>query len=205
MNIRIFSRDCPCNHVTDWGKQPIKYRTDVAMMGKLGFDIVVDKLSEPDLKFCQQAVTTYNAISNVIWHGDLFRLADPQQNDFASLMYVNTAQDTAVMFNYLTVNRYGSGTLSPIRLSGLQGDKKYKVEEINLYPETKSALHSDAVYSGNYLMTVRPEPGAEHTPHQRDPEINGCKVIWGLKKLMAYAYAVAIRFLKVHFQNYFTK
>jgi alpha-galactosidase len=29
------------NHVTNWGKQPIKFRTDVAMMGKLGFDIVV--------------------------------------------------------------------------------------------------------------------------------------------------------------------
>lgn len=25
------------NHVTDWGKQPVKFRTDVAMMGKLRF------------------------------------------------------------------------------------------------------------------------------------------------------------------------
>jgi alpha-galactosidase len=147
-----------CNHVTDWGKQPIKYRTDVAMMGKLGFDIVVDKLSENDLKFCQQAVSTYKSISNVIWHGDLFRLADPQQNNFASLLYVDTTQDTAIMFNYLTVNRYGSGTLSPIKLRGLQGDKKYKVEEINLYPDTKSAFRSVAVYSGNYLMTIGLNP-----------------------------------------------
>ncbi len=30
------------NHVTDWGKQPIKFRVDVASMGKLGFDIVAD-------------------------------------------------------------------------------------------------------------------------------------------------------------------
>lgn len=33
------------NHVTDWGKEPLKFRVDVAMMGKLGFDIVIDKLS----------------------------------------------------------------------------------------------------------------------------------------------------------------
>ena len=33
------------NHVTDWGKEPLKFRVDVAMMGKLGFDIVVNKLS----------------------------------------------------------------------------------------------------------------------------------------------------------------
>jgi len=29
------------NHVTNWGKEPIKFRVDVAMMGKLGFDIDV--------------------------------------------------------------------------------------------------------------------------------------------------------------------
>ncbi len=45
-------------HVTDWGKQPIKFRVDVAMMGKLGFDIVVDHLPENDLKFCQTAIHT---------------------------------------------------------------------------------------------------------------------------------------------------
>ncbi|WP_255430991.1 GH36 C-terminal domain-containing protein [Pedobacter sp. N36a] len=39
------------NHVTDWGKQPIKFRTDVVMMGKLGFDIVVSELAEKDLRF----------------------------------------------------------------------------------------------------------------------------------------------------------
>ncbi|MFD1002639.1 alpha-galactosidase, partial [Ohtaekwangia kribbensis] len=41
------------NHVTEWGKQPLKFRVDVAMMGKLGFDIVVHDLPEKDLKFCQ--------------------------------------------------------------------------------------------------------------------------------------------------------
>jgi alpha-galactosidase len=32
------------------------------------------------------------------------------------------------------------------------------VEEINLYPETRSALRGEAVYSGNYLMTVGLNP-----------------------------------------------
>lgn len=142
------------NHVTDWGKQPLKYRTDVAMMGKLGFDIVVNKLPPQDLKFAQQAVKTYDSIKNVIWHGDLFRLADPHENPLASVMYVNEAQDRAVMFNYLTGNRYGNGTLSPIKLKGLNADKKYTVREINLYPGTPSPLRSNTVYSGDYLMTA---------------------------------------------------
>ncbi|MGV3589146.1 MAG: alpha-galactosidase [Adhaeribacter sp.] len=142
------------NHVTDWGKQPIKFRTDVAMMGKLGFDIVVSKLEPKELQFCQQAVKNYNAVKEVIWHGDLFRLANPHDNDFASLMYVNEAQNRAVMFNYMVGNRYGAGTGSPIKLKGLNPDKKYKVKELNLYPETRTPIKEDAVYSGDYLMTV---------------------------------------------------
>ena len=143
-----------CNHVTDWGRQPVKYRTDVAMMGKLGFDIVVSKLNEPDLKFCQQAVNTYKLISDIIWHGDLYRLASPLEKNFASLVFVNELQDKAIMFNYLTGDRYGTGSLSPVKLNGLNPDKKYKVEEINLYPGTRSSIPAGSVYSGNYLLTV---------------------------------------------------
>jgi len=146
------------NHVTDWGKQPLKYRVDVAMMGKLGFDIVVSKLSPKDLEFAQKAVKTYDSIKNIIWHGDLYRLADPHENSFASLMYVNDSKDKAVMFNYLTSNRYGNGTLSPIKLKGLNPDKKYKLREINIYQESRFGNRSNNTYSGNYLMTVGYNP-----------------------------------------------
>lgn len=147
------------NHVTDWGKQPLKYRIDVAMMGKLGFDIVVSKLSPADLQFAQNSVKTYDSIKSIIWKGDLFRLADPHENQFASLLYVNESKDTAVMFNYLTANRYGNGTLSPIKLMGLHGAKKYTVREINIYPGTHSALLPNSTYSGDYLMTIGFNPG----------------------------------------------
>ncbi|GEO04016.1 alpha-galactosidase [Adhaeribacter aerolatus] len=142
------------NHVTDWGKQPIKFRTDVAMMGKLGFDIVVSKLEPKELQFCQDAIKTYNSIKDVVWHGDLFRLASPREHDYASLMYVNEAKNRAVLFNYMVGSRYGAGTDSPIKLKGLNPDKKYKLKELNLYPETRTPIKEDAVYSGDYLMTV---------------------------------------------------
>jgi alpha-galactosidase len=142
------------NHVTDWGKQPIKYRTDVAMMGKLGFDIVVSKLEEKELLFCQEAVRTYKSFSEVVWHGDLFRLADPRENDFASLMYVNEAKSRAVMFNYQVASRYGTGSLSPVKLKGLQPNKRYAVKEVNLFPGTRTTLPAEAVYTGEFLMTI---------------------------------------------------
>ncbi|MGN6618411.1 MAG: alpha-galactosidase [Ilyomonas sp.] len=154
----FFPAIAQCNHVTDWGKQPIKYRTDVAMMGKLGFDIVIDKLNSSDLQFCRQAVKNYDSINNLIWHGDMYRLADPFENDFASLMYVTPNHDTAVMFNYLVSNRYGTGTLSPVKMKGLETGKKYTVREINLYPGTRSRLPVNKVYSGDYLMKVGYNP-----------------------------------------------
>ncbi len=42
-----------CNHITSWGKQSLKFRTDVAMMGKMGYDIPVKELTENELKFSQ--------------------------------------------------------------------------------------------------------------------------------------------------------
>ncbi|GEO11915.1 alpha-galactosidase [Segetibacter aerophilus] len=147
------------NHVTDWGKQPLKYRTDVAMMGKLGFDIVVSKLSPKDLEFAQKAVKTYDSIKTIIWQGDMYRLADPRENPYASVMYVNELKDKAVMFNYITSNRYGAGSLSPIKLKGLDPAKKYKIREINIYQESRFGNGSNNSYSGDYLMTVGYNPG----------------------------------------------
>jgi len=146
------------NHVTDWGKQPIKYRTDVAMMGKLGFDIVVNKLSKEELQFCQEAIKTYNTVKGIIWHGDQYRLSNPRMSSVASMLYVNESKTSAVMFNYLVNNRYGEGSKQPILLSGLDRNAKYRIEEINLFPGTKSSIDPETVYSGDFLMTVGLNP-----------------------------------------------
>jgi alpha-galactosidase len=146
------------NHVTDWSKAPIKFRTDVAMMGKLGFDVMVSKLDEKDLQFCQQAIQTYKGFSDVVWHGDQYRLLSPWKNDLASVQYLDAAKSKAVVFNYLVSNRYGAGSHLPIQLKGLDPDKKYLVKEVNLYPGTKSQIQDNAVFTGNYLMTVGINP-----------------------------------------------
>ncbi|WP_454803103.1 alpha-galactosidase [Mucilaginibacter phyllosphaerae] len=153
------------NHVTDWGKQPIKFRVDVAMMGKMGFDIVVSKLNEQELAYCQLALKNYDGLKDVIWHGDQYRLQSPWGNDAASIMYVNDARSKAVVFNYLVNSRYNAGTKAPIRFKGLDPNKKYTVKEINLYPGTTSVLGSNMVYKGDFLMNIgiNPEISAYHT------------------------------------------
>ncbi len=147
------------NHVTDWGKQPIKFRTDVASMGKLGFDIVAGHLNENDLKFCKDAVANYHRFKEVVWKGDLYRLMNPHENDFASLMYVDAAKSKSVVFNYLVNYRPRlHSTDQPVKLKGLDSNKRYRVTEINLYPGTKSVIDSEKVYSGDFLMKAGINP-----------------------------------------------
>lgn len=142
------------NHVTDWGKQPLKFRVDVASMGKLGFDIVAKNLNKEDRLFCKEAIKNYNSFKDIVWHGDLFRLVNPHENDIASLMYVNVEKTRAIVFNYLVNNRYSiTATKRPVVLNGLDPNKKYTVRETNLYPGMETAL-TEKVFTGDFLMKV---------------------------------------------------
>ena len=144
-----------CNHITDWSKVGIKYRTDVAMMGKMGYDIVVDHLTPDELTFSQQAVKNYNSISDVVWHGDCYRISDPWERPFASVLLVDAKKERAVSFNYVVTNRYEmSYSMAPIKLRGLDPAKKYKIRELNVYPGIPSTIDEKAVYSGEFLMNV---------------------------------------------------
>ncbi|MDR0422418.1 MAG: alpha-galactosidase [Proteiniphilum sp.] len=143
-----------CSHVTDWSRdRSLKYRIDVASMGKLGFDIRVDELSERDRLFARQTVMNYNGFKNIVWHGEMYRLASPYENDMASLLYVNEEKTEGIMFNYLTNWRYLSdASLRPVRLQGLDEAKMYRLTEINLYDGTRTPVDSKKVYSGEFLM-----------------------------------------------------
>lgn len=148
-----------CNHITDWSKVGLKFRTDVAMMGKMGYDIVVSNLTDKELLFSQQALENYKRINPTIWKGDLYRLQSPWEKPFASLMYSNKDKSHAVIFTYLTTNRFDIiYNPTPIKLNGLDPNKKYSVKEINLFPGTSSSLKTDLVYSGDYLMNVGINP-----------------------------------------------
>lgn len=147
------------NHVTDWGKQPLKFRVDVASMGKLGFDIVASKLNVEDKLFCKQAITNYNTFKDIVWHGTMYRLVNPHENDIAALMYVNPDKSKAIVFNYLVNNRFNiTATKGPVVLNGLNPKKKYTLKEINMYPGETSSIASDKVYTGDFLMKAGINP-----------------------------------------------
>jgi alpha-galactosidase len=144
-----------CNHITSWGKQSLKFRTDVAMMGKMGYDIQVNGLTEKELKFSQDAIINYKRLSDLIWHGDLYRLVSPYEENRAVLMYVNSAKNKALLFSYTLNSRFGE-TFNSVRLQGLDPAKTYKIQEINITAEGRrfDPSESGKSYTGDYLMKI---------------------------------------------------
>ncbi|ARS39243.1 alpha-galactosidase [Sphingobacteriaceae bacterium GW460-11-11-14-LB5] len=141
-----------CNHVTEWGKQPIKFKLDVAMSGKMGFDIQVKKLNEKDLALSKITVDNYKRLQPIINYGDLYRLVSPYRTNSAALMYVDSTMNKAVLFAYnLTVSE--AQNYPTLILKGLDPQKKYRIREINLLPGSKSKCpDNDQVYTGESLM-----------------------------------------------------
>lgn len=144
-----------CCHVTTWNRDAsVKFRTDVAMMGKLGFDIKLTDMSGDDLAYCQQAVSNYKRLRPAIMEGDLYRLFSPYQGPHAATQFVAKDQRSSVVFAFNTYPPYAERN-NPVLLEGLDPDATYRVREINMEPGKQSWLACDnKTYSGQYLMTV---------------------------------------------------
>ena len=149
------------NHVTTFGKQDLKFKIDVAMMGKMGFDLNLEELRPEELSFAQKAVKTYDNIKDIVWHGDLYRFSNPRENNYASLAYINSDKSKAVMFNYLTFYNHVFKTTKPIKWQGLDPNKSYKVQEINLNKDDKM-IAENLILSGDFLMNIGLNPVLEN-------------------------------------------
>ncbi len=152
---KFFPAKAMCAHVTDWNRNTsVKFRTDVASMCKLGFDIDLKKLSKDELSFVQQAVKNWNALKPAILEGSMYRLISPYESNHAAFNYVSQDKQLAVLFGYDLHPRFSS-RLPMVKLQGLDADKQYKVEEINLMSGQKSDVYFNGkTFSGDYLMKV---------------------------------------------------
>lgn len=152
---QFFPAKAMCAHVTSWNKNTsVKFRTDVAMMCKMGFDISLKEMNDDEMKYCQEAVANYKRLKGTILDGDLYRLVSPYETNHSSVMYVDKAKSKSVLFAYDIHPRFGEKTF-PVKLQGLDPNKKYKVQEINLMPGQKSTLVTDGgTFSGDFLMKI---------------------------------------------------
>ena len=149
----VYPAKAQCAHVTTWNKQAsIKFRVDVASMGKLGFDIKCSDLKEDEIKFCQEAIKTYNRLKPVILDGDMYRLVSPYEGNHASTMMVSGDKSKAVVFAFDIHPRYREH-LVPVKLQGLDPNRSYRISEVNRMGGWPLGCDGKT-YSGEYLMTV---------------------------------------------------
>lgn len=144
------------SHVTNWNKRTsVKFRTDVCSMCKLGFDIDLKPLKgQPEYQYMQEAVSNWERLKPVIMEGNQYRLVSPYETNHCALNYVSEDKSHAVAFAYNLHPRYKEPLLN-VKLQGLDPNKQYTVEEINLMPNTKSTFDFNGKsFSGDYLMKI---------------------------------------------------
>ena len=116
------------NHQTK-RETPLKYRFDVAMTGRLGFELHPKKMKPEEVAFAKAAVADYKRIRPVVQQGDLYRLASPYEKPLSALMYVNGTKAAAALFALgLKIDGERNEVL---KLRGLNPDAEYSVREIN--------------------------------------------------------------------------
>ncbi|WP_036879488.1 alpha-galactosidase [Xylanibacter oryzae] len=144
-----------CSHVTNWNRtSSIKFRVDVDMSCKLGFDIDLKSLKANEMQFCKEAVKEYNRLKPLIYSANIYRLASPYNGDHCVIQRVSDDKTHALVFAYDIHPRFMANLL-PTKMEGLNPSALYTVKEVNLMPGEKSKLSFDnKTYTGDYLMKI---------------------------------------------------
>ena len=104
---QFFPAKAMCAHVTSWNKNTsVKFRTDVASMCKLGFDIGLKDMTADELAYCQDAVANWKRLQPAIMDGDQYRLVSPYETNHMAVNYVSKDQKKAVLFAYDVYPRF---------------------------------------------------------------------------------------------------
>ena len=136
------------NHQTK-RETPLKYRFDVAMTGRLGFELHPKDLKPDEVAFAKAAVADYKRIRPVVQQGDLYRLASPYEKPLSAMMYVDEAKSAAALFA-LGLDR-AEEVSETLCLRGLEAGAQYEVREINCGNSCHAELPAGSV-SGRDLM-----------------------------------------------------
>ncbi len=132
---------------------PLKYRFDVAMSGRLGFELHPKNMKPEEIAFAQKAVVDYKRLRPVIQQGNLYRLVSPYENTYASLMFVNDDKSHAVVFVYGLNRMVGGDYPTPIVLQGLESGRSYRIAEINQEKREHSRVNGKTL-GGAALMSL---------------------------------------------------
>ena len=119
------------NHQTG-NVTPLKFRFDVACSGRLGMELQPKSLSADERALADRCIKSYKGYRDLVFGGDLYRLASPYEGDYYALMYVSPDKRRAVLFCYcLRFQNHSIGS-HVFRLQGLDPSLTYKITEQNV-------------------------------------------------------------------------
>ena len=130
---------------------PIKYRTDVAMSGRLGIELQPANMTPEEREQTKRAVSDYKKIRDVVQLGNLYRLVSPYDENLSSFLYTNDAKDRVVLFAHRVKYLYNM-VIPRVHLAGLDASKNYRIREINVKVNDKPCYLDGKVVSGKLLM-----------------------------------------------------
>lgn len=131
---------------------PLKFRTDVAMSGRLGMELQPKDLSEAEKEQTRKAIADYKRIRPIVQLGDIYRLQSPYDGKgLAAMMYVTPEKDKAVYYWWKT-EAFVNQQLPRITLAGLDPDRLYKVTELNRIDNSPLQFEGET-FSGRFLMS----------------------------------------------------
>ena len=137
------------NHQTG-NVTPLKFRFDIACSGRLGMELQPRNLTVREKALADRCIQSYKQYRDLVFNGDVYRLASPYDGDFYALMYVSQDRKRAVVFTYCIKyqNRAVGGHV--FRMDGLDPGKQYKVTELNV--DRSRWWGSGKVHAGDFLM-----------------------------------------------------
>ena len=137
------------NHQTG-NVTPLKFRFDMACAGRLGMELQPRNLSAEEKALAHRCITSYKQYRDLVFTGDLYRLASPYDGSYFGLMYVSEDQSRAVVYTWCTHFEPRTVGGKAFRLQGLDPARQYKVVEQNV---DQSCWWGDGLsFSGDFLM-----------------------------------------------------
>ena len=137
------------NHQTG-NVTPLKFRFDMACAGRLGMELQPRNLSDEERALALRCIGSYKGYRDLVFSGDLYRLASPYDSPYYALMYVSEDRSRAVVFTYCLQYEPRNVGGKRFHLQGLDPARRYKVTEQNT---ERSCWWGDKdSFTGDFLM-----------------------------------------------------
>ena len=138
------------NHQTS-NVTPLKFRFDMACSGRLGLELQPKNFAPADRALADRCIKSYKQYRDLVFGGDVYRLASPYDSHYYGVMYVSEDKSRAVVFTYCLDFEPRTVGGKVFKLNGLDPSCSYKVVEQNV--DTSCWWGNGGTFTGSFLSS----------------------------------------------------